>query len=133
VARTLPESPWDVDQSESAAAWSAEEDTPILASTRSVAGGNDRETGLFWQALDKVEEQFGVGSSLEQAGRLSMGAFLAGAAYLLLNTRARDWLVGLLAARPLWRDLDPLEILFAWEKESAREEEDSLVDLVTES
>jgi hypothetical protein len=133
TAHSLPEPLWDADQVESEAAWSGQEDTLAVSSTRSPGGSNELEAGTLWQTLDRVEEQTGVSQPLEQAGRYSLGAFLAGSAYLLLNTRARDWLVSLLAARPLWRNLDPLEILFAWEKESAREEEDSLVDLVTET
>jgi hypothetical protein len=133
TARFLSESPWDADQVESEAAWSGQEDTLAVSSTRSPGGSNELEAGTLWQTLDRVEEQTGVSQPLEQAARYSLGAFLAGSAYLLLNTRARDWLVSLLAARPLWRNLDPLEILFAWEKEPAREEEDSLVDLVSET
>jgi hypothetical protein len=60
---------------------------------------------------------------------------LASAGYVLLNTRTGLWLLSLLTAKPLWRQFDPLEILYAWEQEGggrAKEEEDgeTLVSLV---
>ncbi|HJT77183.1 MAG TPA: hypothetical protein VJ739_08275, partial [Gemmataceae bacterium] len=57
---------------------------------------------------------------------------LATTGYLLLNTRTGVWLLSLLAARPLWKELDPLEVLYAWEREQERDDEDgeTLLSLV---
>ena len=58
----------------------------------------------------------------------STGA-LASAGYVLLNTRAGLWMFSALTARPLWKDFDPLEVLFAWEEER-EEDTESLQSLV---
>jgi VCBS repeat-containing protein len=50
---------------------------------------------------------------------LKMG-FVASAGYVLLSTRASYWFLSAVAARPLWKQFDPLEVLFAWEEEQAR-------------
>ena len=41
---------------------------------------------------------------------------MATAGYLLLNTRALGWLVTLMIAQTGWTELDPMEVIFAWEK-----------------
>jgi hypothetical protein len=46
---------------------------------------------------------------------------VAVAGYVLLNTRAVYWFLSALLARPaVWRRFDPLEVVFAWEKDAAR-------------
>jgi len=51
---------------------------------------------------------------------LSTGA-LAGVGYVLLNTRLLAWLLSVVFAKPLvWERLDPLEVLYAWERRKAR-------------
>jgi hypothetical protein len=60
---------------------------------------------------------------------------LAGTGYVLLNSRLGLWLLGLLTARPLWKQFDPLEVLYAWEDDGRRratddEEEETLMSLV---
>jgi hypothetical protein len=47
--------------------------------------------------------------------------FVLSAGYVILSSRASLWLLGVLTARPLvWRGFDPLEVLFAWEKEQKK-------------
>ena len=58
---------------------------------------------------------------------------IASAGYILLNTRTGFWLVSLMASRPLWKQFDPLEILYAWEeetKENDETKEETLLSLV---
>jgi VCBS repeat-containing protein len=62
---------------------------------------------------------------------------VAGAGYVVLNARILGWVLSLVLARPLaWRGLDPLEVLYAWEKDKAdrgddeAETEESLESLV---
>ena len=45
---------------------------------------------------------------------------LAGSGYVLLNSRLGLWLLGLLTARPFWKQFDPLEVLYAWEDDRNR-------------
>ena len=57
---------------------------------------------------------------------------IASAGYMLLNTRTGFWLLSLMASRPLWKQFDPLEILYSWEEESMEREtkEETLLSLV---
>lgn len=45
---------------------------------------------------------------------------VASAGYVLLSTKASYWLLTAFAARPLWKQFDPMEVLFAWEEEQER-------------
>jgi hypothetical protein len=70
------------------------------------------------EVLDGMEEQ--VASSegtFSVSGGVAATGLLATAGYVLLNTRAGFWLLSLMTSRPLWRDFDPLEIVYAWENE----------------
>jgi hypothetical protein len=66
---------------------------------------------------------------------LSAGA-VAGVGYILLNTRLIAWLLSVVLAKPLmWRQFDPLQVLYFWERENGRrgltaDEEESLASLV---
>lgn len=79
-----------------------------------------------------LREAFEELSALPAAAGLSREAtalagtgLLASTGYLLLNTRAGLWLLSLLMAKPLWKQFDPLEVLYAWEQEEqARQTED---------
>jgi hypothetical protein len=65
-----------------------------------------------------------AGMSREVTAVVGTG-LLASTGYLLLNTRAGLWLLGLFMAKPLWKEFDPLEVLYAWEREEmARGTED---------
>ncbi len=61
---------------------------------------------------------------------------LTGSGYVLLNSRLGLWLLGLLTARPLWRQFDPLEVLYAWEEDGRvrtlddDEDEETLISLL---
>lgn len=77
-----------------------------------------------WPTL--VNTVFGVG-------------LVASAGYVLLSTKASYWLLTAFAARPLWKQFDPMEVLFAWEEEQDRrrargrdagEEDESLQTMV---
>jgi hypothetical protein len=67
-----------------------------------------------------MAKQLEVQSTPRRVGTvLTMGA-LASAGYLYLTTRGASWLLSVLTSRPLWKRLDPLDVLFAWEKEKER-------------
>jgi hypothetical protein len=60
---------------------------------------------------------------------------IAAAGYALLNTRLGLWLLSLLSSQPLWKQFDPLEVLYAWEdnsEEPGPEDTETLVNLVDE-
>ncbi|MCI0464020.1 MAG: hypothetical protein L0Z62_44365 [Gemmataceae bacterium] len=88
---------------------------------------------LLWTGLDRAGEQGEIATLSTEVHGIALTGLMAGAGYVLLNTRAVYWLLSLLAARPLWRRFDPLEVLFAWEKEAGQadsaEQDESLVSL----
>jgi Calx-beta domain len=93
-------------------------------------------TELLWQGEQEAAEVHAAehGPSPQANAWVGTGV-LASAGYVLLNTRTGLWLLSLLTAKPLWRQFDPLEILYAWEQQGggrAEEEEDgeTLVSLV---
>jgi hypothetical protein len=126
VALTLPDS---------AAARSEEDET---ATETSGAGGFARRAARAWaspawEGPDGVEDLVEAIDPAAEAGPVAVTGLAATAGYVLLNTRAGSWLLGVLAARPLWRQFDPLEVLFAWEEEQdgrGDDEEEALLSLV---
>ena len=62
---------------------------------------------------------------------------IATTGYILLNTRMSLWLLSLLTSQPLWRQFDPVEVLYAWEEDERKaenedEDKETLVTLVDE-
>jgi hypothetical protein len=77
-----------------------------------------------WEAPDQpVSVPVTPGMPPEMSALVGTG-LLASTGYVLLNTRAGVWLLSLLLAKPVWKELDPLEVLYAWEKEQERARED---------
>jgi hypothetical protein len=62
---------------------------------------------------------------LEESLQPSVAAFgtgiVATTGYVLFNSRIGLWMLSLLSSRPLWKQFDPLEVLYAWD-EDARED-----------
>jgi hypothetical protein len=85
-----------------------------------------------WQDAAQVVHDVELLGLPPQAAALVGTGVLASTGYLLLNTRTGVWLLSLLAARPLWKELDPLEVLYAWERDRGYDEEDgeTLLSLV---
>lgn len=56
--------------------------------------------------------------------KVSDAVFISGVAlsvgYVFLSSRGGSFLISALTARPLWKQFDPLEVLFAWELEKDR-------------
>jgi hypothetical protein len=79
------------------------------------------QTEVLWSELDEFQprvESTPVQAFVE-AGVVT--GVLASAGYLIVSARASYWLLTLLLARPLvWKRFDPMEVLFAWEKEKQR-------------
>lgn len=73
----------------------------------------------------------------ETSAILGVGV-VATAGYVLMNSRLGLWALSLLTAQPLWRQFDPLEVLYAWEEEKpdelggSAEDAETLVSLVEE-
>jgi hypothetical protein len=91
---------------------------------------------LAWNAPEHEGEQIGTDQPLAQVGPVALTGLVAASGYVLLNTRAGYWVLSLLMSRPLWKQFDPMEVLFAWEKEGKGakqdrdEHEETLVSLV---
>jgi hypothetical protein len=76
---------------------------------------------LLGQHLDALADDLaGHSRPAQQTGLVLFTAALASAGYVVLKTRLGSWLLSVLAARPLWKQLDPLEVLFIWEQEKQR-------------
>ena len=91
---------------------------------------------LHDNSVPYLVKPFEVGDLISQARRLLQKTIAATAGYVLLNTRAGLWLLSALATRPVWKQFDPLEVLYDWDGTSgqaARDqqgEEESLLSLV---
>jgi hypothetical protein len=78
--------------------------------------------------LDYLRAQLEEGpAAVEPASRLEKAAqviFTSGmvtsVGYVIFSSRGGSWLLSALTARPLWKQFDPLEVLFAWEAEKKR-------------
>jgi hypothetical protein len=95
------------------------------------------QTDLLWDALDEMVDPAGVKEPFAEANAVVVTSLLATAGYVLLNTRAGFWLLSLLTAKPMWKDFDPLEVLYNWEVGGrtgggavADEDEETLLSLV---
>jgi streptogramin lyase len=137
-------------QTESGAEASAPPDSPesggeetILWGAREPADGGDPTRGTVQEpALDSgalverpdEEVSLPVVSGLPREVSAVVGTGLvASTGYVLLNTRAGLWLLSALTAKPLWREFDPLEVLYAWERDengTDREDGETLLGLV---
>jgi hypothetical protein len=63
------------------------------------------------------------------ADTIVVSGSVAVAGYVLLNTRAVYWFLSALLARPaVWRRFDPLEVVYAWEKDGGRRPRSSGAD-----
>ncbi len=70
----------------------------------------------------------------DSSAMLGTGA-LAATGYVLLNSRLGLWLLGLLTSQPLWKQFDPMDVLYAWEENSTyagTEDDETLATLVEE-
>jgi hypothetical protein len=78
-------------------------------------------TEVLWETLDEFRPQI---EHMPATAAIKVGVItglVASAGYLVLSARASYWLLTLLLARPLvWKRLDPMQVLFAWEKEKQR-------------
>jgi hypothetical protein len=93
----------------------------------------------LWNQLDRAGDQLSASEAFSEIGPVALTGLIATSGYVLLNTRAGYWLLSLLTTRPLWKQFDPLEVLFAWEKETqgtgqdADANEETLLSLVENS
>jgi hypothetical protein len=75
----------------------------------------------------------GTEPGLETTMILGTG-IIATSGYLFLNSRLGLWLLGLLTSQPLWKQFDPLDVLYAWDEEEERvqddQEEETLLSLL---
>jgi virginiamycin B lyase len=94
-------------------------------------------TEMLTKELDKMERQLTNHHVKVIEAMFATGA-VATAGYVLLSSRAGLWVIAALTARPLWKQFDPIEILFAWEREKKlrggmgpSEDEETLQSLVS--
>ncbi len=93
---------------------------------------------LLGRQLDALADDLAEDvQAAKQTGLVVFTGALASAGYVVLKTRLGSWLLSVVAARPLWKQLDPLEVLFIWEQEKQRrqaqqdpEDEETLQSLV---
>jgi hypothetical protein len=92
-------------------------------------------TDIVLDVLNDAGERIPWDEGAQESTTLFTTGLVATTGYVLLNTRIGVWLLSLLTSQPLWRQFDPLEVLYAWEGESEQEEhetedEETLVSLV---
>jgi hypothetical protein len=99
-----------------------EQDAPVAANDPAVAeAGLSLNQDALWSALDKLQQE--IDGSTDLTAGIAAGVTIgvaATACYVLLSSRAVLWIIMALLSRPLWRQWDPLEVLFAWEKEQEK-------------
>jgi len=71
----------------------------------------------FWAELDEFGRQVSTGTVPERAAIVLGSGVVAYVGHVLLNGRWGYALLSLLTARPLWGQLDPLDVLNDWERE----------------
>jgi len=94
-------------------------------------------TDPVFDALDRVADDLrGEVEDRALTDAVVTTGVVATAGYVLLNTRAALWFLSALLARPaVWRRFDPLDVIYAWERDRATtapssEEDDSLQSMV---
>ncbi len=76
----------------------------------------------YLEPLDRVRDELRA-EAAERAttDTIVVTGGVAVAGVVLLNTRAVYWFLSALLARPaVWRRFDPLDVLYAWERDGAR-------------
>jgi len=117
----------DADSEQAGLASEAQVFAELRGSYGGDAPGADADEILAFERRDDAERENSV---------LAATGIAATAGYVLFNTRAGLWLLSVLATRPLWKQFDPLEILYSWEKRAVYQpqdegdEEESLASLV---
>ncbi len=105
----------------------------VEAAGRAVAASPMLSALRLWEALDDAGDGLPPGDATAEVGLAASLGVLATSGYVLLNTRTGLWLLSLLTARPLWKQFDPLEVLYAWEAggaDAADGDDETLVSLV---
>ena len=91
-------------------------DMPLLrGAPDTLAADLAEQSNLVQEQFHEIKENAKGWSRPISATLSGIAAFTAG--YVLLTSRTTSWLLSLLIARPLFKQFDPLEILFAWEQE----------------
>ena len=79
------------------------------------------QTTVLYEALDEFQPHVEANPANTVVSVGIVTGLVASVGYLLLTARAGYWVLTLLLAKPLmWKRLDPMEVLFAWEQEKKR-------------
>ncbi len=97
---------------------------PQLKPDNSVFGG-----------LDELSHDVGQGKGVTTVTGTVVGTgVVATAGYVLLSPRLAYWLLSaLLARRTVWKPFDPLEVVYAWDREKALGGDDDSLDKMVDS
>jgi hypothetical protein len=78
-------------------------------------------TDLLHLRIDMAtEEPLASRKAQKTSGVVFLGSVAVSVGYVFLSSRGGSFLISALTARPLWKQFDPLEVLFAWEMEKDR-------------
>ena len=113
--------------------WGARETPDDQRLAPGTVPGEGLAAGAVWAEAAEPFSLTSRGGLTREVSALAGTGLLASTGYVLLNTRAGIWLLSVLTAKPLWREFDPLEVLYAWEKkENGAENEggETLLSLV---
>jgi hypothetical protein len=86
--------------------------------------------------LDDLKHDLGQGKGVQtvSTGTVVGTGVVATAGYVLLSPRLAYWLLSaLLARRTVWKPFDPLEVVYAWEKEKGADGDDESLEGMVDS
>jgi len=85
-----------------------------------------------FSGLDDLKKDLGQQPGVQTVTGSVVGTgVVATAGYVLLSPRLAYWLLSaLLARRTVWKPFDPLDVVYAWEKENGTGDDESLEGLV---
>ena len=140
VDAVIPRASWQNAQNESEMVVSEDVSLSVLPSRSmlSAIAPTPAESAQPDDILDVLNDD-GERTSWTEPGIETMAligtGILASSGYVLFNSRLGLWLLGLLTARPLWKQFDPQDVLYAWEngdryQATDADDEETLMSLV---
>jgi hypothetical protein len=142
----IPRASWQESGSMQVVTWMPTDDearfeaVPVstLATVGSPTSTVAEQADVVLDILSETGERIPWTDGARETTALVGAGALATTGYVMLNTRLGVWLLSLLTSQPLWKQFDPLEVLYAWEEDAQEEaknntdDDETLVTLVDE-
>ncbi|QDV39156.1 beta strand repeat-containing protein [Tautonia plasticadhaerens] len=104
--------------------------SPTATQASAPAAGRERAEAVamavdhLFSELDRLGQELEEGADPLPAASVAAVGVLASVGYVLLAGRPGLWLLGALGVGPIWRQFDPLDVIFAWEQQQRRRREE---------